>query len=301
MSLKKVDARIRALMEFHGADGEAADLIGRLCFDLLKEAGEDVPVDLEMLASFRNAHVAHADQEQPEMIHWDGRSFHIRLRAADTLGRRRFSCAHAIVHTWFFESAGHGQDKADAEQGWSESEEDLCDLGAAALLLPESTFRSECPPDVNMDDVLRMANVFQASAECTALRAVVLSSTPLAMVVLEKTLKPTERSIVTRQQSRRSPRIEAPTILPRLRVVKSFGQGMGFVPRYKSVGDSPPLAKVLDNGGVDYVGEVGILDGTYRISARNMPIRRTDQLVDRVVALIAPAPSRRVPPSVDRH
>jgi hypothetical protein len=269
-------------MEFHGADGDPADLIGRLCVGLLEEAGKEIPVDLEILASFRNAHVVHIEQEQPETIHWDGRSFQIQLRNADTLGRQRFSCAHAIVHTWFFESASHGQDGSDNAHGWSETEEDLCDLGAAALLLPELAFRSACPVDVTMDDVLRLADVFQASAESTALRAVALSSTPLAMVVLETTLKPTEHSALAQRRSHRS------LPVPRLRVVKSFGQGMRFLPRYKSVGDGPPLASVLEDGGVDYVGEIGIVDGTYRVSARNLPIRRGGELVDRVVALIAP-------------
>ena len=302
MSLKKADARVQALMAFHGASGDPADLIDLLCVGLLERAGEGIPVDLAVLASFRNAHVAHVDQEQPETIHWDGRSFQIRLRNADTLGRQRFSCAHAIVHTWFFESAGHGQGQPDAESGWSEAEEDLCDLGAAALLLPESAFRSACPQIVTMDDVLRLADAFEASAESTALRAVSLSSTPMAMAVLEVTLKPTERAALARMRPQQVlAQLGASAISPRLRVVKSFGRGMRFVPRYKSVGDGPPLASVVENGGVDYVGEIGILDGVYRVSARNMPIWRGDELVDRVVALIAPASTRRVSPIVARH
>lgn len=286
MTSKKVDPRINALMEFHGADSDPADLISSLCVSLLDEAGEDVPVDLEVLASFRNAHVVHAEQEQPETIHWDGRNFQIRLRNADTPGRRRFSCAHAIVHTWFFESAGHG---SDARQGWSEGEEELCDLGAAALLLPEAAFRSACPAEVTMDDVLRLAEEFQASAESTALRAVSLSATPLAMVVLEMTVKPVEKKALAKRQSHPSlPGFDGPAIAPRLRVVKGFGRGLGFIARYKSVGEATPLVSVIEDDGVDYVGEIGILAGTYRVSARNLPMRRNGELVDRVVALIAP-------------
>lgn len=289
MTSKKVDPRIKALMEFHGADGDPAGLISSLCVSLLDESGEGVPVDLEVLASFRNAHVVHAEQEQPETIHWDGRNFQIRLRNADTPGRRRFSCAHAIIHTWFFESAGHGKNESEARQSWSEAEEELCDLGAAALLLPEATFRTACPAEVTMEDVLRLAEEFQASAESTALRAVSLSATPLAMVVLEMTVKPVEEKALAKRQSHPSlPGFDGPAIAPRLRVVKGFGRGLGFIARYKSVGDATPLASVIEDDGVDYVGEIGILAGTYRVSARNLPMRRDGQLVDRVVALIAP-------------
>jgi IrrE N-terminal-like domain len=291
MISKKVDPRVRALMEFHEADGEPAALISRLCVDLLSEADAGVPVDLEVLASFRNAHVTHVEQEQAETIHWDGRNFRIHLRDADTTGRQRFSCAHAIVHTWFLESAVSGQDGPDTEQGWSEAEEELCDLGAAALLLPEAAFRAACPASVTMADVLDLAEGFQASAEATALRAVALSATPLSMVVLEMTLKPAEKKALAVQRSQPSfPGFDGPRVAPRLRVAKSFGQGMGYVPRHKSVGDATPLASVIEKGGVDYVGEIGILGGTYRVSARNLPMKRGRELVDRVVALIAPQP-----------
>lgn len=288
MTSKKVDSRIDALMEFHGADGDPADLISSLCFGLLGAAGAEVPVNLEVLASFRNAHVVHAEQEQAETIHWDGRNFQIRLRNADTPGRQRFSCAHAIVHTWFFESAGTGPNGHSLD--WrSEAEEELCDLGAAALLLPEAAFRSACPAEVTMEDVLRIAEEFQASAESTALRAVSLSTTPLAMVVLEMTIKPVEEKALARLRTHPTlPGLDGPPVAARLRVVKRFGRGLDFIPRYKSVGDTTPLASVIDNEDVDYVGETGILAGTFRVSARNLPMRRDGELVDRVVALLAP-------------
>lgn len=279
-------------MEFHHAVGnDPADLIGALCVGLLGDAGEQVPVDLEVLASFRNAHVSHVEQDQSETIQWDGQNFQIRISNADTVGRQRFSCAHAIVHTWFFESADHERNgSGKIEQNWSEAEEELCDLGAAALLLPESAFRDACPAEATMGDVLRLAEDFQASAEATALRAVTLSSTPLAMMVLEMTLKPAEQKAIALSQSQpwipAAPKLSK--IEPRLRVVKRFGRGMGFLPRFKSVGADTPLASVVDVGGVDYVGEIGIVTGTYRVSARNLPIRRGGELVDRVVALIGP-------------
>ena len=229
MTSKKVDPRTEALMEFHGADGEPAALISRLCLDLLDEAGEGIPVDLEVLASFRNAHVVLVEQEQAETIHWDGRNFQIRLRSADTSGRQRFSCAHAIVHTWFLESAGHGQNGSSVEKSWSQAEEELCDLGAAGLLLPEAPFQAACPAEVTMDDVLRLADEFQASAEATALRAVTLSASPLAMVVLEMALKPAEQKALAAQRSQPNfPGFDGPRVTPRLVSLRVSGAGWGM-------------------------------------------------------------------------
>jgi IrrE N-terminal-like domain len=289
MTLKLDDPCVKSLMGYHGADGNPADLINRLCGDLLDVTGAEVPVDLEILASFRNAYVGYAEQEQAETIHWDGNSFRICLRKADSLGRQRFSCAHAIVHTWFFQSAGHGADGTSVQYKWSETEEDLCDLGAAALLLPEKEFRAACPAEVTIDAILCLAQEFQASAEATALRAVALSDAPLAMAVLEMRLKPTEQRALASQRLRQTlPGMDCPIITPRLRVVKSFGPGMAYLPRHKSVGDGTPLASILDLGKVDYIGEIGIVSGTYRVSAKNLPIRRGHEIADRVVMLIAP-------------
>jgi hypothetical protein len=290
MILKQDDPCVKSLMGYHGADGKPADLIDYLCGDLLNVTGAEVPVDLEILASFRNAYVSYADQEQAETIHWDGKSFRICLRKADNLGRQRFSCAHAIVHTWFSQSSGHGRDGASVHYEWSETEEELCDLGAAALLLPKKDFRAACPAEITIDAILCLAEEFQASAEATALRAVALSDAPLAMAVLEMKLKPAEQRALASQHLRPIlPGAGGPVITPRLRVVKSFGPDMAYLPRHKSVGDGTPLASILDLGKVDYIGEIGIVSGTYRVSAQNLPIRRGRQMVDRIVMLIAPS------------
>jgi hypothetical protein len=107
------------------------------------------------------------------------------------------------------------------------------------------------------------------------------------MVVLEMMLKPVEQRALASRLPSADLLVKHPPIAPRLRVVKGFGQRLGFLPRYKSVGVGTPLESVLEDGHIDYVGEIGILPGTYRVSARNLPIKRGGQRVDRVLALIA--------------
>src|SRR5207249_2784426 len=116
------------------------------------------------------------DQDQAETIMWDGRHFVIRVRRADTHGRQRFSCAHGIIHTFFMEASSSLSKGGTVLDSWSRQEEDLCDQGAAELLLLRTPFIDACPPHPDMDDVLKLAEAFDASAEATALRVVALST-----------------------------------------------------------------------------------------------------------------------------
>ena len=145
-----------------------------------------------------------------------------------------------------------------------------------------------------MDDVLKLAGIFEASAEATALRVVAVSAIPAAMIVLEPSLKPAELTRFARRRSQPALPGFPPEdpIAPRLRVQKSLGQ-LRFIPRHKSIGDSTPLANVLADGTADYVGETGLVPGRFRVSARLLPIRRNGVLVDRVVALLFDAEAER--------
>jgi len=276
------DPRVAAFLARHGG-GDPVAVITRLCTDLIDATEATVPVNLQMLASFRNATVTVLGQEQAETIMWDGRHFVIRVRQEDTEGRQRFSCAHAILHTYFMQ-VGDGGTPGTARDLWSRPEEDLCDHGAAELLLPRAAFTAACPSHPDMNDVLTLAGAFQASAEATALRVVTLSAVPAAMIVLEPSLKPADLSRSARRRSLPGLQPESPA--PRLRVQKSFSYQLPFLPRHKSIGESTPLASVLADGAADYTGETGIVPGRFRVSARLLPVSRDGTLVDRVVALL---------------
>lgn len=290
----KPDARVAALLARHGTTDPALT-ITELCADLIADAGSTVPVNLSVLASFRRARVQVVNQEQPETIVWDGQRFVIRVRAEDTEGRQRFSCAHGIVHTFFIEAGTDSSSGRRLLDSRSEHEEDLCDQGAAELLLPRVAFMAACPARPDMDDVLELARRFNASAEATALRVVTLSTIPAAMIVLEPRLKPIEIQQIARLQSQPTlPGLPAEdTIVPRLRVQKSLGHKLPFIPKHKSIDDSTPFADVLTDDVVDYIGETGLVPGRFRVSARRLPIRRGGILADRVVALLFDADAER--------
>jgi len=298
----KPDARVAALLARHGGTDDAVATILRLCSDLIHEAGSTVPVNLDVLASFRNARVLVVDQDQPETIMWDGRHFIIRVRREDTDGRQRFSCAHGIVHTFFLQAGSDTSKGALLLDGRSEQEEDMCDQGAAELLLPRDAFTDACPARPGMDDVLDLADRFDASAEATALRVVTLATVPAAMVVLEPQLKPVELKQLRRRQSQPTlPGLPAEdAIAPRLRVQKRLGHQLPFIPKHKSIDDSTPLADILTDDRVDYVGETGLIAGRFRVSARRLPIRRDGVVIDRVVALLFDADAEQQPADTRR-
>ncbi len=279
------NARVAALLALHGG-GDPRRVVARLCADLLADTGASAPVDLEMLASFRRARVEVCQQSQPETIAWNGRNWVIRVRGADTPGRQRFSTAHAVVHTFFMEA--ERDVGALSTSAWSEAEEELCDAGAAELLLPRHEFLGRCPPRPTMDDIVELADEFEASAEATAIRAVTLSPVPAAMVVLEPTLKPKEiKAMAKAEASAPLPGMEPPPPPPkRLRVQKSFGSGMPFIPKWKSVPDDCPLADLDARDEVTYEGSAGFVGGRLHVSARRLPVRRDGALVDRMVVVM---------------
>lgn len=287
MRPKGQDQRVRALLVHHNWTGPPQALVERLCRDLLEKAGSTVPVDLDVMASYRNSEIQTQDQHQAETIAWNGRRFVIRVRRADTSGRQRFSCAHAIVHTYFLQA---GEDStAERQSSWSPHEEALCDAGAAELLLPREAFLRSCPPVPTMDDILDLAEAFGSSAEATAYRAAALSSVPMAVVVLEPAFKPAElRRMAKRDGQPALPGMEESIAsMPLLRVQSSYGSRGLFIPKHKSIDHSSPFGEVLSHEAVDYVGETGLHAGELRVSARRLPIRRQGVLVDRVVALLA--------------
>lgn len=290
------DPRVAALLAQH--DGtEPERVVARLCQDLLDETGASVPVDLKMLASFRNARVEVCHQSQPETIAWSGRNWVIRVRREDTRGRQRFSTAHAVVHTLFMDAERASlPPNAPSTSTWSEAEEELCDAGAAELLLPRHEFLRRCPLRPTMDEIVELADEFDASAEATAIRAITLSPVPAAMVVLEPTLKPKEiKAMAKAEASAPLPGMEPPPPPPKkLRVQKSLGVGVPFIPKWKSIPDDCPLADIDVSDEVTYEGTAGFVPNRFHVSARHLPIRRGGALIDRVVVVMfdaAPVPS----------
>jgi len=282
------DSVIDAFLRRHrGTDAEA--VVRRLCRRLLAEAGATVPVDMRMLASYRGvAEVAVADQDEAGCIYYDGDRLVIRTRRADSEQRRRFTIGHETSHTFFPGFQDERRSRTDPTVGRydrSRTEEYLCDLGAAELLLPRRDVLPRLRGRIDLNTVIDIAAAFDSTIEAAALRVAALSRRPTAVAVLEPGWRQSEEAEMRRRGT--SPAPDRPPIPKKLRVRWSASHG-GFpvIPRNKSIGDTTLLADILDRHHADYHGETGLTPGPVTVSARYLPYRRDDAWTDRVLLLL---------------
>jgi hypothetical protein len=284
------DPSVQRLCALHGYRGDPVDLVTELCGDLAGESAE-LPVDLDYLASLRHIRrPLHIDMAEAGSIHYESSSYVVRLRAADSRQRRRFTFAHEIVHTFFLEADAESSGRTDEGVGEFKNdsgEEYLCDVGAAELLLPREPFTRVCPDRPVMSDVVALASLFDSSIEATARRVVALTTTPLHMVVLQQRLKPTE---LRRMRQRALPGLESPLPEPRLRVAYAVSNRKLYIPQHKSPDPDSPLADSLITGEANFIGHTGLTPGTFEVSAQHLPYRNNaGHRVERVIALLRPA------------
>lgn len=284
-----IDPEVQAWCSAHGHDGPPDALMVRKCAELT-ELDSTIPVDLEVLASMQGVLLPVEETEMREAgcTYVDGDHFRIRLRASDSPGRRRFTLAHEITHTFFESTRLHGVVDAEVGRpGQKDQVERLCDLGAAEILFPRTPFRSSCPPTPGFDDVAGLAEEFEASLEATASRIVGLRLGPEQLVRLEPKLTVEQERSLRRAKSQPSlAGMGAPAPEPKLRVCWAAG-GDRYVPPNKSVSEGTALSTCIGMGDVDAVEDPGITGGrVVRVVARHLPYWQDDRRIDRVLAFL---------------
>jgi Zn-dependent peptidase ImmA (M78 family) len=289
------DPLVQRFLAQHQWPGEPEELIVRLCEELLRESDACVPVDVRMLASFRGiSRITPLDQSEAGCIYCADQQLIVQIRGSDSPERQRFTICHEILHTFFpgfREERRSRTDRLVGSYDRSQLEEYLCDIGAAELLLPRQSFLAALPVEPQIDDIIELAALFDASLEATAIRMVNLAPIRLAVVVLESAWKPAEeRELIRRADQPSLAGLEPAPPSKKLRVRWAYGPRMTTIPKHKSVSEATPLAKVLETGSADYRGPTGLVDGILQVSARHLPYHRDGEAVDRVLALLRPVP-----------
>lgn len=285
------DALVQRFLAQHQWSNTPDELVVRLCEELLDESDACVPVNVRMLASFRGvSRITPLDQSEAGCIFCADQQLVVQIRSSDSPERQRFTICHEILHTFFPGFREERRSRTDRTVGSyerSQLEEYLCDVGAAELLLPRQSFLAALPGEPQIDDVIELADLFEASLEATAIRMVNLASLPMAVVVLEPAWKPAEQRELIRRAAQPSFAGLEPEQLPKkLRVRWAYGPRMVTVPKHKSVSEATPLANVLETGSAEYQGPTGLVDGILHVSARHLPYRREGEAVDRVLVLM---------------
>lgn len=256
---------------------------------ILADAGQTtLPIDVEGIASLLGIKRRLIDVPFAARIYVEASGQLVMdLRASDGEPRRRFSCAHEIIHTLFpgfrhesryrvdVQTSGHRRERSE--------EEYLCDYGAAELLMP-SDLLAEPRHSLaqGLAGVETLAHDAAVSLEAAGNRLVTLSPDRVAFLVLEVGHKPADARSLARGR----------TVEPRLRVRYAISSPALplFVPRHKSADSEGPLAMALaGDGAVEGVGHVPGSRRPYRIEAKAYPFQLEGDTVERVLALAWPA------------
>lgn len=162
------------------------------------------------------------------------------LNASDSEPRRRFSCAHEIMHTAFPGFRKEFRYRADpVVETYNRArgeEEYLCDVGAAALIMPQSLVEEDFSFTDALDAVEELSFEAEVSLEAAGNRLAALSRMPAVFLVMEVVNKPADLPRMRRGEE----------IPPRLRVRYAVVHGMNlYLPKYKSADEDSPFVRAL--------------------------------------------------------
>lgn len=281
------DPLVQRLVRRHR--GKAPELIVReYAARCLTEAGQvEFPVDVEGIASLLGIKRRLVEGPFAGRIYVEpSGQLVMDLRASDGGPRRRFSCAHEIIHTLFPGFARETRYRVDVSIGNHRreryEEEYLCDYGAAELLMPQQLLNH---PDFELgvrglDAIEDLAAQAQVSLEAAGNRLARLNAGTI-FLVMEQMHKPSELPALARGD-------DVPEKL-RLSYATCADDMDLFLPRYKSALDDSPMAQALSTGlprrGVSTIPGGG--SRPYRVEARSYPRQQGERRVERVLAVAA--------------
>lgn len=287
----------REAVSIREATGISNPIVGMqlLAAHLLDEGGWDrPPASPVILASFQGVHDVRLAtmQSAGRLVYRDG-SLIIEINEEHSLGKRNFTADHEVSHTVLPTYAGQPMDDPDTGTFSRGSEEELlCDIGAAALLLPPRWLR---PHAVDggpyMSTLLDVASVFESSLEAAARQLAHLDCWPAAFVCWEEGFRKDDR--VAKGQ------VTIPGLegfggpQPKWRICRayptpSFGH---FVPDNKSIEDTSLVAACCEADPFTWgIEDIDLGKGTIRMYCENYyaPYRKVGALRRRVISVLVP-------------
>ncbi|NJR71241.1 MAG: ImmA/IrrE family metallo-endopeptidase [Synechococcales cyanobacterium CRU_2_2] len=244
----------------------------RLCGFLREEAGlgDELPVDLgKIYQRFCIPEPLRVPLDQQQGILLDSYKGVILIKENDPIVRQRFTEGHELVELLF-----DVQSDVQQELGlpsWAEArKEQLCDAGAAELLMPRSSFGDRLANlGVSLAAARKLALLYQTSLVATLRRMLDLTDAGYALVLWHHALKPTE--------IRRDPRQAQPKLRIQWSKTNSHWQG-GYIPKDKSIGPDSLISQADDTGIAQIGTETFVWGGkelTCQVEA--MPLKTGDR------------------------
>ena len=254
---------------------------------LLSEAKQNrLPIDVEMVASVKGVRSRRGAHDFAGRIYVeaDGQLV-MDLNADDSPSRQRFTCAHEMMHTAFpnfTEEKRYRFDVSVEAKPLNQEEEYLCDLGAAALLMPVALIANRYRlAKGGLKDVEKLSRKANVSLEAAGNRLAELSDEPAAFMVFEHGHKPADRPALRRGEA----------VAKRVRLRYAHCSGLDiYLPRFKSASDNSAITQAYETGSTETAIEElpGVEIGeTFEIEAQ----RYGSGDLERVLAVARPATS----------
>src|SRR4051794_1464647 len=169
--------------------GRRADDILEAHAERLRRDGEQdrLPIDVELIASVLGIKPRRASYDFAGRIYAEpSGQLVMDLNAADRPPRQRFTCAHELMHIAFPGFVRETRYRLDAQTGANarnNEEEYLCDLGAAALLMPGGLVAGRYDIVAGLAAVEELADDAHVSLQAAGNRLVALAQQPTAFLV----------------------------------------------------------------------------------------------------------------------
>lgn len=273
---------VRRLIEMHG--GTAPERIIEDYADGLRRvaAQNKLPIRPQLIASCHGIKVRRAAHDFAGRIYAEpSGQLVMDVNDLDTQERQHFTEAHELIHPAFPNFAMEERYRLDAtmdRHAENREEEYLCDLGAAALLMPAELVANEYTVRGGLTEVERLSGDAEVSVEAAANRIIALADEPAALLCLAWSHKPADRGALRRGEK----------VPKRLRVRYGVSQHLNlYIPKFKSVDENSVFHRAAEDW--DIVCGTTTLPGTesagsYRVEAKRYG---TDNL-ERVLAIARP-------------
>ncbi|MGA9284240.1 MAG: ImmA/IrrE family metallo-endopeptidase [Solirubrobacteraceae bacterium] len=203
------------------------------------------------------------------------------VNETDSDERQHFTEAHELIHPAFPGFALEHRYRLDTTMdryAENREEEYLCDLGAAALLMPAELVADRYTVKGGLRDVERLSHDAEVSIEAAANRLVALADEPACMICMAWSHKPADRQALRKD-------VEVPR---RLRIRYAVTSHLDlYVPRFKSAEDDSVFCDAAQAPSI--VSATAKLPGVevaglFRIEAK----RYGNGTMERVIALARP-------------
>ncbi len=273
---------VRKLIESNG--GRAPEDIIEAYADARRiAAGEtQLPIRPHLVASFHGIKRCRARHSFAGRIYAEpSGQLVMDINETDSDERQHFTEAHEFIHPAFpgFElEHRYRLDSTMDRHAENREEEYLCDLGAAALLMPAELVAENYTVRNGFQDVERLSQDAAVSIEAAANRVIALADEPAVMICLTWSHKPADRSALRKGA-------EVPK---RLRVRYAVASHLSlYIPKFKSTDDGSvfcqaALGKSIESAITTLPGVENA--GLFRVQAK----RYGSDVLERVLAIARP-------------